>query len=68
MIKVKEMTDVELKKAWDRGVAWLNKKSQSWGNKKEAVDGTPYDHGKFLLGLGRLESIEDESRNREIKL
>lgn len=68
MNKIEEMTDAELKKAWTKGVNWLNAKSQSWGDKNKAIDGTPYNHRKFLLGLRRLESIEDEAKKRGLEL
>ena len=63
--KVSEMLDKELIKADKEGKKWLNHHSQvSETNKNEL--GEIYDHDLFMLGLNRIEEIEDELMKRGI--
>ncbi len=61
----KEMTDKELVDTWEKGKKWLNDHMQVTGTNKNEL-GEVYDYTGFMVGLSRIEEIEDELNVREL--
>lgn len=61
--RTEEMTEQELKQAYEIGKKWVSDRVQIVGTDKNAL-GEAYDNDGFLRGLERLEEIEDEFRKR----
>lgn len=64
--KVSEMDDNALIKADMVGKRWLDNHMQVSGTNKNKL-GELYDHESFMLGLDRIEDIEEELIKRGIK-
>lgn len=65
MKNIKEISDQELKEAYEAGKLWVSNRCQVVGTNKNVL-GESYNNDLFLVGLKRLEAIEDELREREI--
>lgn len=65
MKEVSEMNNGGLKEAYNKGKNWLVKNEQITGTDKNA-EGKRYDGTMYVLGLRRIEKIEDELRKRKI--
>lgn len=63
---VRDLSDEELTKAWEKGSKWLKSKMQV-SNDSKSEDGEPYDHTLFVGGLDKLAKIENELIRRGLK-
>lgn len=58
-----DYTNEELVSAWRKGKDWLTQNEQITGSKKNR-EGKAYDHETWLVGLKKIEAIEDEMIKR----
>ena len=64
---IAEMSDAELKQAYEAGKKWLIENEQ--GSKTDRrVESKPYDPALYMAGLTRIEAIEDEMKRRGMVL
>lgn len=59
----KELTTIELLKAYNTGVKWVN---EHWQETKKNINalGETYKHGELLAGMQRVQELERELQIR----